>query len=153
MCFCRNGFPRQEIACDNLSQCLAIPERTIAARARSKVRCCSERGPATPPLEAVLVERKPLTFRSGPSWVLFSMPEMNMAKSDQPFVGFNDMMTQNFEQTDATDLKRKIKDTWRRTLLLRTSLYGSYPKPRIANVSGGFRSISCRRNGRCSVNR
>ena len=33
-----------------------------------------------------------------------------MAKSDQPFVGFSDMMTQNFEQTDATDLKRKIKD-------------------------------------------
>ena len=41
---------------------------------------------------------------------MFSMPEMNMAKSDQPFVGFSDMMTQNFEQTDATDLKRKIKD-------------------------------------------
>jgi len=38
------------------------------------------------------------------------MPEMNMAKRDQPFVGSNDMMTQNFEQTDATDLKRKIKD-------------------------------------------
>ena len=33
-----------------------------------------------------------------------------MAKSDQPFVGFSDMMTQNFEQTDATDQKRKIKD-------------------------------------------
>ena len=33
-----------------------------------------------------------------------------MAKSDQPFVSFGDVMTQNFEQTDATDLKRKIKD-------------------------------------------
>ena len=33
-----------------------------------------------------------------------------MAKSDQPFVGFSDMMTQNSKQTDATDLKRKIKD-------------------------------------------
>ena len=33
-----------------------------------------------------------------------------MAKSDQPLVGFSDVMTQNFEQTDATDLKRKIKD-------------------------------------------
>ena len=41
---------------------------------------------------------------------MFSMPEMNMAKSDQPFVSFSDMITQNFEQTDATDLKRKIKD-------------------------------------------
>ena len=41
---------------------------------------------------------------------MFSMPEMNMAKSDQPFVGFSDMMTQNSKQTDATDLKRKIKD-------------------------------------------
>jgi hypothetical protein len=38
------------------------------------------------------------------------MPEMNMAKSDQPFVGFSDVMTQNFEHTDATDLKKKIKD-------------------------------------------
>jgi hypothetical protein len=38
------------------------------------------------------------------------MPEMNMAKSDQPFVGISDMMTQNFEQTDATDLKKEIKD-------------------------------------------
>jgi hypothetical protein len=34
------------------------------------------------------------------------MPEMNMAKSDQPFVGFSDVMTKNFEQTDATDLKK-----------------------------------------------
>jgi hypothetical protein len=59
-------------------------------------------GRATPPLEAVLVERKPLTFRSGPSWVfVFRMPEVNMAmvKSDQPFAGFSDMMTQGFEQS------------------------------------------------------
>ena len=62
---------------------------------------------ATPPLEAVLVERKPLTFRSGPSWVFsFYAREVNMAKSDQliarvdhPFAGFSDMMTQSFEQT------------------------------------------------------
>jgi len=45
------------------------------------------------------MERKPLTFRSGPSWVLFRVREENMAKSDQPFVEFSDMMTQNFEQT------------------------------------------------------
>ena len=48
--------------------------------------------------------------RGGPwgrGWVLYAR-EMNMA--DQPFVGFSDMMTQNFEQTDAADLKRKIKD-------------------------------------------
>jgi hypothetical protein len=38
------------------------------------------------------------------------MPEMHMAKSDQPFLGFSDVMTQNFEQTDAADLKKKIKD-------------------------------------------
>jgi hypothetical protein len=57
-------------------------------------------------LEAVLVERKPLTLRSGPFWLLFRMPEMNMAKSDQPFVGFSDVMTQNFKQTDATDPKK-----------------------------------------------
>jgi len=38
-------------------------------------------------------------------------------------------------------------------VLLRTSLYGSYPKPRMSNLSGGFRPTSCRRNGRCSVNR
>ena len=32
---------------------------------------------------------------------VFRMPEVNMAtvKSDQPFAGFNDMMTQSFEQT------------------------------------------------------
>jgi len=45
------------------------------------------------------MERKPLTFRSGPCWVLFRVREENMAKSDQPFVEFSDMMTQNFEQT------------------------------------------------------
>ena len=41
---------------------------------------------------------------------MFSMPEMNMAKSDQPLVGFSDVMTQNFEQTDAADLNKKLKD-------------------------------------------
>jgi len=32
---------------------------------------------------------------------VFRMPEVNMAmvKSDQPFAGFSDMMTQGFEQT------------------------------------------------------
>jgi hypothetical protein len=55
-------------------------------------------GRATPPLEAVLVERNPLTFRSGPSWVFsFYAREVN-AKVDQPFAGFSDMMTQSFEQ-------------------------------------------------------
>src|SRR3974377_1507227 len=55
-----------------------------------------------PPLQAVLVERKPRTFRSGAFWVLcFVMREVNMAmvKSDQPFAGISEMMTQNFEQT------------------------------------------------------
>jgi hypothetical protein len=37
------------------------------------------------------------------------MPEMNMAKSGQPLMGFSDVMTQNFEQTDAAHLKKKIK--------------------------------------------
>jgi hypothetical protein len=60
---------------------------------------------ATPLLWAVLVGRKPLTLRLGPSWVFSiharesNMANPPMAKSDQPFAGFSDMMTQNFEQT------------------------------------------------------
>src|SRR3974377_1138671 len=39
--------------------------------------------------------------QTAPSCVLFRMREMNMAmvKSDQPFAGISEMMTQNFEQT------------------------------------------------------
>jgi hypothetical protein len=44
------------------------------------------------------------------------MREVNMAKGDQPFVEFSDMMTQNFEQTDAADLKKKIKDYLERNI-------------------------------------
>ena len=93
--------------------------------------------------------------------------------SDQPFAGFSDLMTQGFEQSrkamekyaelfekgmkaspllDA-DLNKKVKDYSTRILSLRTSTYGSYPKPRMSNPSGRFRPISCRRNGRRSVNR
>ena len=43
----------------------------------------------TLPLETVLVERKPLTFRLGPLGFCF-VPEANMAKRDQRLVGFND---------------------------------------------------------------
>jgi hypothetical protein len=102
------GSPREEIACDNLSQSFATPQRTIAGASDQGLSAAW--GWATLPLKAILVERKLLTFQSGPSWVLLRMPEMNMAKSDQPLVGLSDVMTQNFEQTDAADLKRKIKD-------------------------------------------
>jgi len=51
------------------------------------------------PSGAVPVERKPLTLRLGLPF--FHAREMNMAmvKSDQPFAGISDMMSQNFEQT------------------------------------------------------
>src|SRR3974390_2387345 len=42
---------------------------------------------------------KPLTPGLGSPPGFFYTREMNMAKSDQPFAGISDMMTQNFEQT------------------------------------------------------
>jgi hypothetical protein len=71
-----------------------------------------------PPLGAVLVERKPLTFRSGPSWVLFRMLEVRMAKSDRPLVGFSDATKLNFEHLRSRDqelldsARARIEESW-----------------------------------------
>jgi len=99
--------------------------------------------------------------------------EVNTAKSDQPFVQFSDMMTQNFEQTrkamekyadlfekgmksspwlDA-DLNKKIKDYIETNIAAANEfmrkLFEAKDVQSFWLVQTNF---ICRRNGRCSVN-
>ena len=73
-------------------------------------------------LGAVLVERKPLTFRSGPLWTYFFHEpggEMAMAKSHQPLVGFSDATKLNFEHLRSRDqelldsARARIDESWK----------------------------------------